>query len=330
MSKPLIQLKTKTRKNATDESIDREEKRKDDAEHIFDSLSKLNDYIKEVIENNVFFIFIELLQKISQDYQSHGITFNELKERYLGYFRQDLKNSNLYCQILALDLDHINLNDIIGAGKQNMENSIVPHDSQSSQIPLSSSSSSSSPSPPSPSSSAPDEHPLSVSPSLETIAVDISKCQARIANGRQCSRKKQKDSDFCGSHLHNQPFGRIDQVNQQIPTNKKSDHLSATIDPSTTSSGLHHRLKRKKKEPQTETIPDPIRMEVTIENIDGIDYVIDNKTQKIYQIVGHGYNLNPESKMLELSPENLKLVGKKLPDGQYTWFSESDLVFIDQ
>ena len=34
-------------------------------------------------------------------------------------------------------------------------------------------------------------------------------CMAKVANGRQCSRRHRKGEDFCGSHLASQPFGTI-------------------------------------------------------------------------------------------------------------------------
>ena len=41
-------------------------------------------------------------------------------------------------------------------------------------------------------------------------------CMARTQNGSQCSRKKQKNGDYCGSHLTSQPNGRCDQPLEQV------------------------------------------------------------------------------------------------------------------
>lgn len=48
--------------------------------------------------------------------------------------------------------------------------------------------------------------------------IDTNKCYARIRENKQCSRKKgQGQGDFCGTHIHNRPFGRIDE--EQIKSN---------------------------------------------------------------------------------------------------------------
>lgn len=69
-------------------------------EHDFKSLSKLNEYISQIVENNIFFMFNELLQKISTDYQ---LSYDQLKDQYLSYFKKNLTNSSLYCQLLSLN-----------------------------------------------------------------------------------------------------------------------------------------------------------------------------------------------------------------------------------
>jgi len=63
----------------------------------FQSLAKLNDHISELIQNNVFFLFIELLKKISTDYKDKGLSFTDLKNKYLSYFQKELTHSNLFC-----------------------------------------------------------------------------------------------------------------------------------------------------------------------------------------------------------------------------------------
>ena len=43
------------------------------------------------------------------------------------------------------------------------------------------------------------------------------RCLARIHNGNQCSRKCTNDLvDFCGSHIHSLPYGRIDHERENI------------------------------------------------------------------------------------------------------------------
>ena len=75
----------------------------------FSSLSMLNGHISELIQNNVFFMFLELLKKISHDYQDQGITLDELKTRYLLPFEKDLNQSNLLCELMPSDLETIDL-----------------------------------------------------------------------------------------------------------------------------------------------------------------------------------------------------------------------------
>jgi hypothetical protein len=42
-------------------------------------------------------------------------------------------------------------------------------------------------------------------------------CIARIHNGGQCSRKCKNDNvEFCGSHLHSLPYGRVDEEPQNL------------------------------------------------------------------------------------------------------------------
>jgi hypothetical protein len=137
----------------------------------FYSLNKLNEYLKELVENNVFFMFVELMKQMSIDYADQGIQFEDLKERYLSYFKKNLKNSNLYCDFLSLNLNRVDLNNITEISR-------------------------------------PEIPPPSMISDQEIIEV---KCYARTANNSQCSRKKQKGCDFCGSHTHSQPYGRVDQ-----------------------------------------------------------------------------------------------------------------------
>ena len=72
----------------------------------------------------------------------------------------------------------------------------------------------------------PDEGPVAAPAEKMTtkkIEINITKCMARIASGKQCTRKK-KDGDYCGLHCKKTPkFGRIDGdfINPNLPTRKK-------------------------------------------------------------------------------------------------------------
>lgn len=222
----------------------------------FDSLRKLNGYLHEIVENNVFVLFVELLKKIGQDYQ---IPFDQLKDRYLNYFKKDLKNSNLYAEFLSMNLTTIDLKHLT-EGTQG-----GPEKSQSE--------------------SASETETSSVSSSG---SINEAKCCARTASGLQCSRKKQKNSPFCGSHAHGQPYGRVDQQ----PT---------TSTPTST--------------PTSTTSPVSPDMEAVVEEIDGISYVVDNQSGNIYQ-----FPEDADHDADEIDLTRLTLVGKKV-DEDINWLS---------
>jgi len=215
----------------------------------FKTLDKLNGYIKEVVENNVFFMFLELLKKIGDDYQ---ISESELKDKYMAYFKKDLKNSNLYSDFLSLNLKNT---------------------------------------------AAPTPCVMPMVEALKSTEINPNKCYARTAASLQCSRKRQKDSDFCGSHAHSQPYGRVDQP-------------------------ADGRTKKRGRPVSSEVPPETAETTSTLETIDGIEYLVDTKTHDIYKPT---QPITPDG---EVNMENLQLVGKKLPNGQLTWYSDSDLMFM--
>jgi hypothetical protein len=242
----------------------------------FSSITKLNDYIKELVENNIFFMFIELLQKISKDYT---LPFDELKEKYLSYFKKDLHNSNLYCDLLSLNLKNIDFHHI---GDQ------ISAPSQSQQTP-----------------------PITCSEPSETDMnmSDDTKCCVRTASNTRCSRRKQSGFDFCGCHLHSQPFGRVDQpVNTEVIFKRKLK-AHTTTEPETTH--------------PTKPSDTPI-FYASIKTIDGIDYLVNNETHEIFKI-REGLNLQQE-----INKADLKLVGVESSDGLglITWYTDRDLIFI--
>ena len=50
--------------------------------------------------------------------------------------------------------------------------------------------------------------------------LDKSKCLARVQHGKQCTRNK-KNAEFCGSHISNLPYGRIDEPQDLSDSIKK-------------------------------------------------------------------------------------------------------------
>jgi len=216
----------------------------------FASLSKMNDYIREIVENNVFFMFIELLKKIDHDYGDKGLSFNELKERYLSYFKTNMVNSNLYSEFLSLNLSSIDLEHI---------------------------------------NKPTESHDPVVSHPKEIISNEINdkKCYARTSSGTQCSRKKQRDSEFCGSHTHSQPYGRIDQP-QTVEVQPK-----------------------RRGRPPAQNNQDETQIEASLETIDEIEYIVDDNTGHIYK--------KPDRLDKNIKLEQLTLVAKKNSEGDITW-----------
>jgi hypothetical protein len=323
----------------------------------FQSLLKLNEHINEIVHANVFFLFIELLQKISLDYKDNGLTFNELKNRYLSFFKKDMNNSNLFCDLLSANLETMDLNQLKQEfnhnknSNQNDKNVKTTDSIQTTKI----------------------KHEQSDYNSIEngdtngnitenverngsgngsgnddgnddgsengngndvenygdyetdnsdqTISnsdsfkenhsqIDSSKCSARTANGKQCSRKKQKGIDFCGSHLHNQPHGRIDQATtpgKNLPKRRGRPPKNMN--------------KQNHIEQQIETI----EIDTVTESINGIVYLVSDDGN-IYEMP-EKFNSGEGG---EIDKEQFKLLGKKSPDGKIVWYSENDLIFLNQ
>jgi len=229
----------------------------------FQSLHKMNNYIKELVENNVFFMFTELLKKISCDYGDRGLTFDELKEKYLSYFKNNMKNSNLYCEFLSLNLSTLDLQNI----KKTLPSKEV------------------------------EPVPSKIEPSNE---VNESKCRARTSSGAQCSRKRQNESDYCGSHALKQPYGRI-------------DHPQTTdIQP------------KKRGRPPVNTGANAT-MQMVIESINEISYLVDKQTGNIYAAEDPTKDLE---ELENVTLDQLTLVGHRTDEGVTKWYSANDLRFM--
>jgi hypothetical protein len=182
----------------------------------------------------------------------------------MSYFKNDLKNSRLYCEFLALNLNEIDFGQITIKKK---EVDPVSNDQTKQDLPV--------------------ELPI-----VEQSSIDSFKCMAKTSSHVQCSRRKKKGCDFCGSHTHNQPFGRfnLDETTTNMSENVETEPVS---DMSTAS----------------------------IQVLDGIEYVVDDRTNNIYKMLD---NVNPDD--TEINMDNLSIVGKKLPDQSIRWYSESDIL----
>lgn len=274
----------------------------------FQSLSKLNDHVNELIQNHVFLMFLELLKKISHDYKDKGLIFDDLKEKYLSYFQNCLNYSNLFCELLSANLETMDLTQLKQEINSNKHQTFIDkiHLKGGDQIDYSALNKSTSYDSPNVS---PPLSPISYDGGeTEEITVDVTKCYARTASHKQCSRKKQKGEEFCGSHLHNQPHGRID--NPLDPTKNKPKRRGRPP----------KNLQKQSTESQKQEV---VQMDANIETINDIEYIVGNDGS-IYKIPA---NFNPDD---PINMDQLKLLGKKLSDEKITWYSETDLKFIDK
>ncbi len=51
------------------------------------------------------------------------------------------------------------------------------------------------------------------------------KCLAKKQDGEQCTRNKKLNSDYCGKHIHNRKYGRIDDINLEKDNNFEKTHI---------------------------------------------------------------------------------------------------------
>jgi hypothetical protein len=118
---------------------------------------------------------------------------------------------------------------------------------------------------------------------------DGNRCIARIHNGNQCSRQcKDISQEFCGSHIHSLPYGRIDE---------KLPDLNQLIEKKTRG--------RKAKN----------KTNIELGQIDLNNYI---KTQSII-IEGIEYLIDQNNVLFESNSSNT-IVGRKTTDNQYMWF----------
>lgn len=235
------------------------------------TINKLNDSLIELIYNNSMYLLMELLKKISQDY---GLPLEELQSKYIKYLK-GLKLSDDMLQTPA-QKDKLTIDDI----KAVLLDDPTPGKSAS----------------------------IETDDKSNNEGVDHTKCYARTGGSKQCSRKKQKGQDFCGSHMHNQPNGRIDQIVESVKSQPKK------------------RGRPPKNSPKSNINTDqPIAtMDATMEKINGIEYIIDQNTGNIYKIPN---DFNPEN---AIDREALILLGKKEDEQNFTWYSEYEKVQLRQ
>jgi hypothetical protein len=56
------------------------------------------------------------------------------------------------------------------------------------------------------------------------------RCMGRKIDGKQCTRSRLKDSDFCKSHKDNLPHGRVDDPNYEPPEKGKRGRKKKSVD----------------------------------------------------------------------------------------------------
>jgi len=115
------------------------------------------------------------------------------------------------------------------------------------------------------------------------------RCIARIHSGNQCSRKCKTDShEFCGSHLHSLPYGRIDE---------KPPDLNKLVEKKTRG--------RKSKN----------KTNIELDQIDLSNYI---KTRSAI-IEGIEYLIDDNNVLFENDSANT-IVGRKIGETEYLWF----------
>jgi hypothetical protein len=75
--------------------------------------------------------------------------------------------------------------------------------------------------------------------------------------------------------------------------------------------------------PSTSVTEQP--MELIAETFDGLEYLVEPQTGKIFKR-SDGHEIDDD----ELDLQDLSLAGQKMSDGTISWYSESDLVFINK
>src|SRR5437899_1306265 len=85
----------------------------------------MQDKFHTIILTQCMLSHLQHLKKISVDYKDKGLSFNELKNKYLSCFKNELAHSNLFCELLSANLETMDLNQLkqeINDGKMIVEN----------------------------------------------------------------------------------------------------------------------------------------------------------------------------------------------------------------
>ena len=57
----------------------------------------------------------------------------------------------------------------------------------------------------------------------------LNRCNAKRANGEQCTRRRRDDCEFCGTHYKGTPHGSISEDNQPIVQNQRMEVIAEDI-----------------------------------------------------------------------------------------------------
>ena len=125
---------------------------------------------------------------------------------------------------------------------------------------------------------------------IESAKKESKQCMARIHNGNQCSRKCKagQNLDYCGSHIHSLPYGRIDE--EPIQKNRLVEKKTRG---------------RKAKN----------KSNIDLNKIDLSQYI---QTKVI--IVKNSEYLIDNNGILFENDSNNKIVGRHLQEGEFEWF----------
>lgn len=173
-------------------------------------------------------------------------------------------------------------------------------------------------------------------------SLDITElCLARTSAGIQCSRKRQINMEFCGSHLTTQPYGRIDQAvpedkilrkrgrppnlktsensNLKAGGNHHNDSNLKTSDIKGNSKQVFHSVMEQMNETPNETEAvdkdEIIQVKFEIKEINDMTYIVD-ENGNIYEPPPTDPDI-PDQGVLDI--EDLVQVGQELSDGTYLW-----------
>lgn len=125
-----------------------------------------------------------------------------------------------------------------------------------------------------------------IKPKKPRAITSTEQCMARTSGQIQCTRKRQNNSEYCGSHLHKQPHGRIDDPVTTTP--EKNDQPTQP-----------KKRGRPKGSTKKKSETDDNKISISEVEIDGTTYIMDDKN-----------NLFEKTSDDNIDPDNMILVGK--------------------